>query len=231
MAAKLSNMQIFSSNNLPFSVDVYAPKPISSANAWHIDSTNADNNGVFTLGDKIKLTLTLDEAVILAKVDSSKIIIAGREFFLTGSNGTTTNTLVFTYTVKINDKIDTKYFAINNKNDIVLSDIKDTDGNNIDFSGITGPIKLSNTSLDSNLTISADKRITLTNGVYEKTSDVGWNTDVASSKSFTGDGYVIAKIENPNKRLMFGLSSGNTSNSYKSMDYALYADSTTNLHL
>jgi hypothetical protein len=39
----------------------------------------------------------------------SKIIIAGREFFLTGSNGTTTNTLVFTYTVKINDKIDTKY--------------------------------------------------------------------------------------------------------------------------
>jgi hypothetical protein len=110
-----------------------------------------------------------------------------------------------------NDKNDTKYFAINNKNDIVLSDIKDTDGNNIDFSGITGPIKLSNTSLDSNLTISADKRITLTNGVYEKTSDVGWNTDVASSKSFTGDGYVIAKIENPNKRLMFGLSSGNTS--------------------
>jgi hypothetical protein len=29
---------------------------------------------------------------------------------------------------------------------------------------------------------------------------------------------------------MFGLSSGNTSNSYKSMDYALYADSTTNKH-
>jgi hypothetical protein len=36
---------------LPFSVDVGAPKPI--ANAWQIDSTMADNNGVFTLGDEI----------------------------------------------------------------------------------------------------------------------------------------------------------------------------------
>jgi hypothetical protein len=46
---------------LPFSVDVGAPKPI--ANAWQIDSTTADNNGVFTLGDEIKLTLSIDEAV------------------------------------------------------------------------------------------------------------------------------------------------------------------------
>jgi hypothetical protein len=85
---------------LPFSVDVGAPKPI--ANAWQIDSTTADNNGVFTLGDEIKLTLSIDEAVTLAKVGRNKIVIAGKEFLLTGTNGTLTNTLVFAYTVKIN---------------------------------------------------------------------------------------------------------------------------------
>jgi hypothetical protein len=40
------------------------------------------------------------------------------------------------YTVKINDTIDGKYFNINNRRSIFLSDIVDTDGNSIDFSGI-----------------------------------------------------------------------------------------------
>jgi hypothetical protein len=31
------------------------------------------------------------------------------------------------------------------------------------------------------------------NGVYEKISGAGWNADVASSKGFVNDGYVIAK--------------------------------------
>jgi hypothetical protein len=149
--AKLTDMQIFSGKDLPFSVDVGAPKPI--ANAWQIDSTTADNNGVFTLGDEIKLTLSIDEAVTLAKVGRNKIVIAGKEFLLTGTNGTLTNTLVFAYTVKINDTIDGKYFNINNRRSIFLSDIVDTDGNSIDFSGINSPVRLSNTSLDTHLSV------------------------------------------------------------------------------
>ncbi|OJA03343.1 hypothetical protein, partial [Bathymodiolus thermophilus thioautotrophic gill symbiont] len=225
VGAKLSAMQIFSNNHLPFSVDVYAPKPIST-NAWQIDTTTADNNGVFTLGDKIKLTLTIDEAVTLAKVGSNKIMIAGKAFLLTGENGTVTNTLVFTYTVQINDKIDAQYFNISNKNDIILNNVTDSDGNNINFDSITytTPVKLSNTSLDNNLTISSDKRITLTNGVYEKTTNAGWNSDVTSTKGFVNDGYVIAKIGALGKSMMLGLSSDDTDNSYGSIDYALYAD-------
>jgi hypothetical protein len=123
-------MQIFSGKDLPFSVDVGAPKPI--ANAWQIDSTTADNNGVFTLGDEIKLTLSIDEAVTLAKVGRNKIVIAGKEFLLTGTNGTLTNTLVFAYTVKINDTIDGKYFNINNRRSIFYYSASVTKlGNNI----------------------------------------------------------------------------------------------------
>jgi hypothetical protein len=56
----------------------------------------------------------------LAKVGRNKIVIAGKEFLLTGTNGTLTNTLVFAYTVKINDTIDGKYFNINNRRSIFL---------------------------------------------------------------------------------------------------------------
>jgi hypothetical protein len=44
----------------------------------------------------------LNESVTLAKVGSNKIIVANKEFLLTGANGTTTDTLEFVYTVKIN---------------------------------------------------------------------------------------------------------------------------------
>ncbi|OJA03738.1 hypothetical protein BGC33_00280, partial [Bathymodiolus thermophilus thioautotrophic gill symbiont] len=80
----------------PYTIDVHAPKPI--ADAWHIkgetshtnNTSNTDNTGntnntsntsntnnILTIGDKIKVTLTLNEAVTLAKVGSNKIMIAG----------------------------------------------------------------------------------------------------------------------------------------------------------
>jgi hypothetical protein len=39
------------------------------------------------VNDEIKLTLSIDEAVTLAKVARNKIVIAGKEFLLTGTNG------------------------------------------------------------------------------------------------------------------------------------------------
>jgi hypothetical protein len=57
-----------------------------------------------------------------------------------------------------------------------------------------------------------------------RTASAGWNADVASSKGFINDGYVIAKLGNTG-RVMLGLSSDDSSDSYRSIDYALYADS------
>jgi hypothetical protein len=45
-----------------------------------------------------------------------------------------------------------------------------------------------------------------------------------SDNEFINDGYVIAKLGNTG-RVMLGLSSDDSSDSYKSIDYALYADS------
>jgi hypothetical protein len=52
VGAKLIDMQIFSGNNPPLSIDVGAPKPI--ADAWRIDSGAANSKGVFTIGDVCK---------------------------------------------------------------------------------------------------------------------------------------------------------------------------------
>jgi hypothetical protein len=80
----------------------------------------------------------LDKDIILANVGSNKVIVAGQEFLLTGVNGATTNTLDFVYTVQDNDKISVQDFDFyfDSKDDIVLTDIKDKDGNTIDFSSI-----------------------------------------------------------------------------------------------
>jgi hypothetical protein len=45
-----------------------------------MNSTASSNN--ITIGDKIKVSLTLDEAVTLAGVGHNKITIAGKEFLL-----------------------------------------------------------------------------------------------------------------------------------------------------
>jgi hypothetical protein len=63
-------------------------------------------------------------------------MIAGKAFLLTGTNGNITNTLEFTYTIQVSDTIANTDLNINNKYDITLLDIQDTDGNNIDFSSI-----------------------------------------------------------------------------------------------
>jgi hypothetical protein len=54
----------------------------------------------------------------LAGVGHNKITIAGKEFLLTGTNNTTTNTLEFTYTIQANDKIDSDNFKINNNTSV-----------------------------------------------------------------------------------------------------------------
>ncbi|NYT26499.1 MAG: hypothetical protein H0A76_00410 [Candidatus Thiodubiliella endoseptemdiera] len=221
VGAKLSDMQIFNGKNSPLSIDVHAPKPV--VNAWRVDASDA-TNGVFTIGNKIKVTLTLDEAVTLAGVGRNKVVIAGKDFLLTGNNGTTTKTLDFTYTVKVNDRINAVDFDIDNKHDIILANIKDTDGNYVDLSSITGSTKLNATKLNTDLSVSSDNKMSKTNDTYEKTANAAWDADVFSSEGFMGDGYVIAKIGTLNKRIMLGLSSDNTNSSYNSIDYALYAD-------
>jgi hypothetical protein len=81
---------------------------------------------------------------------------------------------------------------INNKYDITLLDIQDTDGNNIDFSSITNanPVHFSKTLLGANSTdfVIGGGNIAHNNGIYEKTSGAGWNADVTSSKGFINDG-------------------------------------------
>jgi hypothetical protein len=194
-------------------------------NAWRINREIADSSGVFTTGDEIKVTLLLNESVTLAKVGSNKIIVANKEFLLTGTNGTTTDTLEFVYTVKINDNISAENFDIDSKEAIVLSDVKDVDGNSIDFSAITDSVALSKASFNTDLIIGGGNKIRHSNGVYEKISGTGWNADVASSKGFVNDGYVIAKIDKIGKRVMLGLSSADANDSFNTIDYALYADS------
>jgi hypothetical protein len=113
-------------------------------------------------------------------------MIAGKAFLLTGTNGNITNTLEFTYTIQVSDTIANTDLNINNKYDITLLDIQDTDGNNIDFSSITNanPVHFSKTLLGANSTdfVIGGGNIAHNNGVYEKTSGTGWNADVTSSK-------------------------------------------------
>jgi hypothetical protein len=51
--------------------------------AAFIDEMNSiptNGKGVFVIGDKVKVTLTLNKRIILANVGSNKIVIAGKEF-------------------------------------------------------------------------------------------------------------------------------------------------------
>jgi transcription antitermination factor NusA-like protein len=72
--------------------------------------------------------------------------------------------LEFTYSIQANDKINSDNFQINNKNDIVLNGIRDTDGNNIDLSSIKSPAKISKSLLDTEFVIGGGNKITHTNG-------------------------------------------------------------------
>jgi hypothetical protein len=93
-------------------------------------------------------------------------------------------------------------FNIDSTEDSVLTDVKDVDGNSIDFSAITDSVALSKASFNTDLIIGGGNKIRHSNGVYEKISGTGWNADVASSKGFVNDGYVIAKIDKIGKRVM-----------------------------
>jgi hypothetical protein len=79
VGAKLSDMRIYSGNYSALSVNMYAPEP--TADAWHIEGA-VNLKGVFTLGSEIRITLTLDEEVVLANVGSNKIVVAGKEFLV-----------------------------------------------------------------------------------------------------------------------------------------------------
>jgi hypothetical protein len=75
----------------------------------------------------------LDESVILANIGSNKIVVAGKEFLLTGVNGEHTDALEFVYTVKVDNNINAEDFNIDSTEDIVLTDVKDVDGNSIEL--------------------------------------------------------------------------------------------------
>jgi hypothetical protein len=239
-----------------------------------INSEIIDSSGAFTTGDKIKVRLFLNESVTLAKVGSNKIIVANKEFLLTGTNGVTTDTLEFVYIVKINDNISAENFDIDSKEDIVLSDVKDVDGNSINFSAITDSVELANLVLDTGFRISDCNKINQTKGIYEKISDRStgvyektfdnisfvdpnektfskiksvsliekedvhentsngdWNVAITSTKGFSGDGCVIAKIGSNNKDLMVGLSTDNNNNegNYHTIDFAIYVHNSGNI--
>jgi hypothetical protein len=78
-----------------------------------------DSKGVFTIGDEIKITLTLNEKVTLANVGRNRVVVSGKEFLLTGTNGAVTKTLEFVYSVKANDKI----VAKSRHYDIILTEV------------------------------------------------------------------------------------------------------------
>jgi hypothetical protein len=81
----------------------------------------------------------------LANVGSNKIVVAGKEFLLTGANDAVTRTLEFIYTVQPNDKTNADFY-INSKDDIVLTGIQDTAGNSIDFGDISKGLDISPSS-------------------------------------------------------------------------------------
>jgi hypothetical protein len=154
--------------------------------------------------------------------------------------------------IKCFDNISAENFDIDSKEDIVLSDVKDVDGNSINFSAITDSVELANLVLDTGFRISDCNKINQTRGIYEKISDRStgvyektfdnisfvdpnektfskiksvsliekedvhentsngdWNVAITSTKGFSGDGCVIAKIGSNNKDLMVGLSTDN----------------------
>jgi hypothetical protein len=211
-------------------IDSGAPEPLKN-NAWRINREIADSSGAFTVGDEIKVTLLLDESVILANIGSNKIVVAGKEFLLTGVNGEHTDALEFVYTVKVDNNVNAEDFNIDSTKDIVLTDVKDVDGNSIDFSTITDSVALANLALDTEFSIGGGNKISQTKGVYEKTSSRGWNAAITSTKGFSGDGCVIAKIGSNNKYLMVGLStdSNNNEGNYHAINFAIYVHNSGNI--
>jgi hypothetical protein len=101
----------------------------------------------------------LDESVILANIGSNKIVVAGKEFLLTGVNGEHTDALEFVYTVKVDNNVNAEDFNIDSTKDIVLTDVKDVDGNSIDFSAITDSVALSKASFNTDLIIGGGNKI------------------------------------------------------------------------
>jgi hypothetical protein len=105
------------------------------------------------------------------------------------------------------------------------------DGNSIDFSTITDSVALANLALDTEFSIGGGNKISQTKGVYEKTSSRGWNAAITSTKGFSGDGCVIAKIGSNNKHLMVGLStdSNNNEGNYHAINFAIYVHNSGNI--
>jgi hypothetical protein len=104
----------------------------------------------------------LEISVVLANVGSNKIVVAGKEFLLTGANDAVTRTLEFIYTVQPNDKTNADFY-INSKDDIVLTGIQDTAGNSIDFGDISKGLDISPSS--QNLALSSKGLATISTNV------------------------------------------------------------------
>jgi hypothetical protein len=156
-----------------------------------------NDKGAFTLGSKVKITLALDENITLANVGSNKIVelVLPSVILLILAAVPPLCQLVTFVVIVANPLLFRPRFLL------------------INFSSITDSVALSNESLDTDLMIGGGNKITHTNGgVYEKAASAGWNADVASSKGFINDGYVIAKLGNTG-RVMLGLSSDDSSES------------------
>ncbi|MBA5248949.1 MAG: hypothetical protein FE834_05370, partial [Gammaproteobacteria bacterium] len=191
-------------------IDTTAPAPISS-NAWSVEG----HPSTFATGDEIKITLTLDSTVILAHVGSNKIVIDGKDFALTGNNGDETTSLVFKYTVKSGDSTSAADFNIN-AGGIILTGVADKAGNAV--TGISGAVPTlgpiggaiaTGFSLGGDVSQFAD--------IYFNRSSLS-KADVFSNKGFTGDGFVVARLDKSGIGL--GLSSDDTDNTLNTIDYA-----------
>ncbi|WP_171004397.1 beta strand repeat-containing protein, partial [Bathymodiolus heckerae thiotrophic gill symbiont] len=88
-------------------------------------------------------------------------------------------------------------------------------------------INLGGNRITTNFDLSAKMSGDILADEFEKTGTDGWDADVFSTEGFTGDGFVIAKITkdvNNGQRFMLGLSTDDSSNSYTTVDYAIYVD-------
>ncbi len=74
--------------------------------------------------------------------------------------------------------------------------------------------------------------VDVTGDIITKTTTTGWgNSGLATEQVITGDGYVAYEMPQTNKYLMVGLSSGNASATYSTIDYAIYNRSSGQIYI
>ncbi|MDP0561532.1 MAG: VCBS domain-containing protein [Candidatus Endonucleobacter sp. (ex Gigantidas childressi)] len=189
-----------------------------------------DGQKAFIEGDIITLTLTVGQALTLGGAADGTVMIAGKAFALDASASTAAgnNKLVFTYTVADGDVIREESFKIDNPNkDVSLTNVSSSaNGNAVVFNNET-PDLLS----IRDMTYSDYAGINVSDGVggktFEKTATSVWgNAGVFSDEGFVGDGYLSFKSTNTTTAFMLGFSVDDSSDSYNTIDYALYVNGT-----